>query len=36
MFFNSQNFFAFRGTKKYFESAPLELGWLGDGKQTIF
>ena len=24
------------GPKKYFESAPLELGRSGDGKQVIF
>ena len=36
MFFNSNFFFAFRGSIKYFESAPPELGRSGDSKRTIF
>ena len=35
MFFNSKKI-AFRGSIKYFESAPPELGQSGDGKRTIF
>ena len=26
--------FTFRGPIKYFQSAPPELGWSGDGKQN--
>ena len=36
MFFTSNFFFAFRGSIKYFESAPPELGRSGDSKRTIF
>ena len=36
MFFNSEKCFAFRGPIKYFEPAPLELGWSDNSKQTIF
>ena len=36
MFFNLRKVFAFRDPIKYFELAPSELGWSGDGKQAIF
>ena len=36
MFFNSKKVFPFRDSIKYFESALLELGRLGDDKLTIF
>ena len=35
MFFNSEKVFAFRGSIKYFESAPPELRQSGDGKRKI-
>ena len=31
-----QNSFAFMGPIKYFESAPPDLGWLGDKNEQFF
>ena len=36
MFIRSKKMFDFRGSRKFFESAPPELGQSGDGKRTTF